>query len=138
MKLKYTDLRVGNQIYWPQSQSSPDEVHTVRPGDFVTFQKYRYELRGVPINEDTLLDIGLTANHHKSQLKGEICYSKGYIPVDDIIIIQSEDGFYLGHDPSCQDEGAYHISEKFYFIHQLQNLYHALTGEELMIKKEGV
>ena len=122
MKLNYTDLRIGNLIYWPQRQSSPDEVHTVRPGDFVTFQKYRFELKGVPITEDWLALVGFTSVHDPLGLV------KQY-GIADLVLSDNEGNTWQVKTP-------YKVREILilHSVHQLQNLYHSLTGQELTIK----
>ena len=56
--------------------------------------------------------------------------SNKYYFAGDLILSQDEEGFYL----SKEEELGFCLPYIKY-VHQLQNLYHALTGEELTIKE---
>lgn len=86
------------------------------------------ELKGIPLSEEILLKCGFSlftnSNSHNSNdliiyhSKINICYNNSYKK------------FYMF------DHGIDTIYRGFQFLHELQNLYFALTGEELTVNIE--
>ena len=117
------ELRIGN-YYSPNE----DENYTdVTAHDFSTLvlsgKFYGYP---IPLTEEWLLKFGFDLNTVK-QIKKKIDGSKS---VDKSIHIK--DGEFNFMNDSCSNAGCYYLTTIKY-VHQLQNLYHAL-GEELTIK----
>ena len=120
--LKPSDLRIGNHYNW-RGGDAPDGGYDIvfEIKDFVDFEKHPYRFRRIPLTEEWLLKFGF---YKSIENAGNLeCYKKGSITVAKWINnkwqvwIDSKD---LRKSPQ--------------YIHQLQDLYHALTGEELEIK----
>jgi hypothetical protein len=82
---------------------------------------------GIPLTEEWLLKFGFGKHHSKIE--------KDWFTLGDFILGQY-DGKLI---PSVYGEsGLEGYGEGIQFVHQLQNLYFALTGKELELKKETV
>ena len=104
--MKASELRIGNSI--------------MQDGDFVFVTWWRLELiennkieyKPIPLTEEWLFKFGFEKAY-------ETCYQyKDFILNDKFIMMDID------------------ITIQLKYVHQLQNLYHALTGEELTIKDE--
>jgi len=108
--MKASELRIGNWIYNDRSRSQYEV-----PSQEISLVGYildHYE--PIPLTEEWLLKFGFENN--KLSVAGilEFVYHKGSVYIRGI-------------------SGAIHPRDCQY-VHQLQNLYHALTGEELTIE----
>lgn len=109
--MKAAELRIGNIT----KRIKTGEVFTVIAIDISSVAHGMLALEGLPLTEEWLLKFGF---EKKSEGKFEH-------NVNPLIIYKNERmGFYYGE--------AIGISHNY--VHQLQNLYFALTGEELTIK----
>ena len=116
--MKANELRLGNIIditHWSYSDFQ-GELGVI--GETITCMEKGYiTAKGIPLTEEWLLKFGLNQ------------FVKGFWQIDN------------GVDKFCLtfEDGGYHLSFMRYknlkHIHQLQNLYFALTGEELTIKE---
>ena len=124
--MKANELRIGNRL-----QSGKYEI-IVGPAFFTAFDNYDFEngkvgvlkpeIQPIPLSKEWLLRFGFYFDL-KTKYDG---YWKKYKEGFEIRIYKFEDyfeyGWQLGHDPI-----------KIMYVHQLQNLYFALTGLELTI-----
>jgi len=106
--MKAEDLRIGNLVY--PDMSYPEPV-TVCAKDF---EDTTY-LKPIPLTEEWLLKFGFVE------------HPLDWYRLKDFSICLKENG----RCTVCCSGGIFHI---YAYIHQLQNLHHALTGEELTIK----
>ena len=104
--MKASELRIGNSI--------------MQDGDFVfvtwwrleLMEKNKLEYKPIPLTQEWLFKFGFEKAY-------ETCYQyKDFILNDKFIMMDID------------------ITIQLKYVHQLQNLYHALTGEELTIKDE--
>ena len=104
--MEASELRIGNSI--------------IQDDDFVFVTWWRLELmennkieyKPIPLTEEWLLKFGFEKRY-------ETCFQyKNFILNDKFIMMDID------------------ITIQLKYVHQLQNLYHALTGEELTIKDE--
>ena len=104
--MKASELRIGNSI--------------MQDGDFVfvtwwrleLMEKNKLEYKPIPLTEEWLFKFGFEKAY-------ETCYQyKDFILNDKFIMMDID------------------ITIQLKYVHQLQNLYHALTDEELTIKDE--
>lgn len=119
--MKETDLRIGNLVYdregsvieWDSSIWYWMEECVI---DFEDFKP-------IKLTEDWLLRFGFEAVNHKG--------INGYLSgnCDFIYNIESKQMFSFN-----EVNGDVWNLTRIIYVHQLQNLYHALTGEELKIK----
>lgn len=125
--MKANELRIGNKL-----QKSNGEIFTVLRldnTDDILVEEQRglltlnYNLFGIPITEEWLLKFGFEGLK-KWNKKGNdnFRYIACYPNKNEVWAIDWEDYAYI-----C-------ISHNIKHVHQLQNLYLALTGEELIIK----
>jgi hypothetical protein len=136
--IKANDLRVGNKVYYNTGESI--EVHTIDSVDIKLAEQYNLLFNAnhspIPLTEEWLIKMGfslyssegrylITPNNEiellitlESDNENTYCYIDIYQHID------KED-----------DEGAeiVFLTKENYYLHQLQNLYYALTNEELTI-----
>jgi hypothetical protein len=118
--VKIEELRVGNWIYlmhgsfgYKPHQVSPTLLfHNAKVTERLTFSK------PIPLTPEILVKCGFELDEGR--------YLK---PVGSNISIAFRDDIYLTYDSDC----ASFDEELGKYLHQLQNLYFALTGEELTI-----
>lgn len=108
-KLKASDLRIGNLVY--DSTGNTTIVESIVP----EHERVRF---GIPLNEEWLVKFGF---QRSSKTKYHI---KGMTLVFHINSNQWIFGY--THELSRL--------KKVHYVHQIQNIYHALTGGELTIK----
>lgn len=88
--------------------------------------EYRF-LLGIPLNDQCLERIGFD----KKYIDGQIYFSFNAV---DIAKSNSSDGYFLVTEDAYEGT-LYWLGNSFNFVHQLQNLYFALRGEELPTKE---
>jgi hypothetical protein len=118
MKLTAKDLRIGNLIYWniPEKQNVPHEVVGIVKGKPQTIPislgESIEDYQPIPLTEEWLLRFGFINNE-----------------------LSAQPNVYVFHNCSIYVRGmsgAVHPRDVQY-VHQLQNLYHSLTGQELQL-----
>jgi hypothetical protein len=124
--MKATELRIGNWVEWNYEESSDGNAYPV---------EYGYELDDIKNNPNIVKPIPLT----EGWLEG---FGFEYDENDDWFVFESNKGvsfsmdkngvmYYFGNlEPLWVD-----ILSKIKYVHQLQNLYFALTGEELQTEE---
>lgn len=103
--MKATELRIGNWVYDEGDITTPIETC------YITLNNTEW-LNPIPLTEEWLERFGL------SKWKNKKIWSKSCI----LIYYSAKDGFSYGKA---------HARTKIKYVHQLQNLYFALTSEEL-------
>ena len=118
--MKASELRIGNSI--------------MQDGDFVFVTWWRLELmennkieyKPIPLKEEWLVKLGFTRHH--ADYSNNVIYIKN---------VPDNTEFEWGVYPNELGSGIQIQNRKLLkYAHQLQNLYHSLTGEELTIKDE--
>lgn len=136
--MKASELRIGNWVETPREAQRVDYIHK----DIIGLENCiggtdRYQvnpiwsgdiedLKGVPLTEEWLVKFGFektVSDGRDAFKKGDLWFSKDgskwdFWFQDD----ESGDIFSWGLRPS--------------YVHQLQNLYHSLTGEELAVNNQ--
>lgn len=126
--MKANELRIGNLVLFPLNSNDPEMqeyegiIHSISFDSDTGFGMVNgdtdiNELKPIPLTEDRLFRFGFETGMLNTWF---------IIPKDTYAIISLEkkgDGFYITNLPI-----------KLIAVHQLQNLYFALTGEELNIK----
>lgn len=130
--MKAQELRRGNLIQ-NRVNKTIEEVNSIHDSDRIGTNSngngYAYYWEGIPLTEKWLEDFGF---HEK------------YKSVSNRWLHHpTEPQFYVElHDPEDEDtgklQGRFIYDHRFEigYVHQLQNLYFALTGEELTLKKQ--
>lgn len=131
--IKAKDLRVGNKLLFGFNKE-PDVVITVAwvSSDSIgyleqheaSYPQSPKDFEGIPLTAEWLEKMGFV----RQKAEFDSCFDKGSMSIH-------QDGTfffpisYETHEPDFQT-----IGTGFKHVHQLQNLYFALTGEELTIK----
>ena len=133
-----SDLRLGNWLYDSQPKGFPMQVEGIgkdwiylnfegNEGD--CFENTDKEIYPIPITKELIvksLNSEILGDDYSVKL-GDYRYiyfrinNDGYISID-----------FFNYDDNSENE----ICDGIRYVHELQNLYHALTGKELEIKRE--
>lgn len=124
--MKAWDLRIGN---WVQFRHTETPV-LITLGDFVREYKEEHleDYEPIPLTEEWLERFGFIRQGKRNMwVKDKLCIDLKELPN---IRGQFIEGWYIG----LKDLGnvLFHSFMKVEHVHQLQNLYFALTGQELM------
>lgn len=112
------DLRIGNWIY--DKYNAPVQCTIEHLSEAV---QWRSSWGAIPLTEEILLKAGF---EKKDIGSGNIvCFDLDSFQIN-TYKESSKEGFWIRQYPSPKHK-------RFNYVHQLQNLYHALTGEELKI-----
>lgn len=128
-----SELRIGNFVELT-CEGHEDEPDLVIWGieDYEYYDYRMNDINPIPITEEWLVKCGFVKDSKIEYLMGHInnTYTKSYLII----------GTYDNVFSPCvrmydRDDWAYYeeIGENIKYLHQLQNLYFALTGEELTI-----
>lgn len=124
MIMKANELRIGNYVI----DNRDDSIHKVTGG---TIHSYEFSntsiLKPIPLTEEWLLKFGF--KYSPCGISGaDMWQGLGFWQLPNTEIT-------LRGDKNCKYQLRIHgfINSNYVFVHQLQNLYFALTGEELEI-----
>lgn len=137
--MKSTELRIGNYIEKNGCiatveiiNGEVDEIFFL--GEDFYYSDHAKDIDPILLNEEWLVKFGFKKMYEENK-DGRILRDDWFFKVDDFLCISIESDFSLA---ICSDE---HFSDTvapstyIKYVHQLQNLYHALCGEELTIKE---
>lgn len=118
--MKATELRIGNYYNW-RGGDAPDEGYDeIFSGkDFADICKHPNWFRPIPLTEEWLLRFGFKRTDVFQAVRFEL---------SEYFVVTIHDS---GNINFCLRNNSFSVSLKY--VHQLQNLYFALTGEELKI-----
>ena len=133
-----SDLRLGNWLYYTKETMFPMQVYALG-NDWVqldfegnesdVFENTDKEIYPIPITKELIvksLNSEILGDDYSVKL-GDYRYiyfrinNDGYISID-----------FFNYDDNSENE----ICDGIRYVHELQNLYHALTGKELEIRRE--
>jgi hypothetical protein len=124
------ELRIGNLVYFPNNEIveiygvSKDIVIKNNGCDF--FPISVIDVKPIPLTEQWLLKFGFEVNEFHKNYKIKVDYYHHSIKFYENEWVYSNDV----SDASC------HTIASVNYVHQLQNIYFALTNEELTIKND--
>jgi len=126
MGIRENELRVGN---WVQFRHTETPVR-ITLGDFVREynDEHLEDYEPIPLTEEWLLKFGFENKGHG--FSDNIYYKQEELLNWGHRVIMSNTGIVLQHGFMNQWSELTSVE----YVHQLQNLFHALTGEELTIK----
>jgi hypothetical protein len=118
--MKANELRIGN--YYNQFGN----IYQVSCNTLVELEQAPIDqlwCKPIPLTEEWFLKFGWELDHESNDLKSFINYK---LDLDAINFSPSRNEFYYNcwEDSKCPK-----------YVHQLQNLYFALTGEEIVVKE---
>jgi hypothetical protein len=129
--IKATELRIGNYIKLMFNYEDYETIQ-VTSDELVDVDKKRADYEPLPLTEEWLFKFGF-----KNIDKGDndyITYTDSnhdyYLQID----VRRKDGKYSILDNSFDDLRDFSMVDISY-VHQLQNMYFTLTGEELILNK---
>jgi len=129
--MKASELRIGNfvkgketNVYWT--------VEAVDSNSIFSYGKWRPldAFEPIPITEEWLLNFGFSTTDYKKGYIG-IYHKAGGIITDFVLTYPLVNGVFQKHFIWEHSKFKY---QELKHVHSLQNLYHALTGEELTLK----
>lgn len=140
--MKANELRIGNYVTIAHESNTPlIKVETITEHFINVFDnRIGYDIRFVlpiPITEEWLLKFGFKKSWGRNDVwidrskTIEVYNYDGVQEYDDGT--KRVEGIKEGEYAICADDGYIAISKPFKYVHQLQNIIFALTGEELKI-----
>lgn len=134
--IKVNELRIGNLVYFLgnvheiegiSKRLRPDVGHFQLSG--IEYSQKGFHLKPIPLTEEWLVKFGFIEHEVVKCL-----YNKTHNGFEIDITIEGDNVLSVQLS-STNISGAYPNKELFKYVHQLQNLYFALTGEEFTIKE---
>lgn len=131
MKIKANELRIGNWVSSKCHNGLNTEIFAIRSSELIglganPLANYSLEeIEPIPLTEEWLLKFGFLYNGWNWDFQSFRFHAQG----------KNDRGeFYNTEFGIRKNKDFFIISFKIQYVHQLQNLYFALTGEELTIK----
>jgi len=128
--MKATELRIGNWVKWNYEESSDGNAYPVEFG---------YELDDIKNNPNIVKPIPLTEEWlERLGFKIEFRWVNDCRAVkgDFHITLDHDGATVIGYPTSIGMRNKWMFVQDIEYVHQLQNLYYALTGEELNQNKD--
>lgn len=119
--MKATELRIGNLVKWNYEESSDGNAYPV---------EYGYELDDIKNNPNIVKPIPLT-----EEWLERFGFEKTTSGISAFLKTESVTFWWGGHFVNMSDNETQYNLVNVSYVHQLQNLYFALTGEELTGKE---
>ena len=119
--MKASELRIGNKFYLPNGEIGTISYHEIRLL-IVAMEKPNYN--PIPLTEEWLIKFGF----EKSKVSSQFDKEKLTIQVSNELERHKKGRVYFNSWAI--------LEESIKYVHQLQNLYFSLTGEELTFKSE--
>ena len=121
--MESSELRIGNLVYEKYPSYLDYEVVDIW---YIGRDLSLDYINPIPLTEEWLLKFGF--NRHHDDYSNDVIFIKN---------VHNNTEFEWGVYPNELGSGIQIQNRKLLkYVHQLQNLYHALTGEELIIKDE--
>lgn len=128
--LSAKELRIGNYYYYTckdflDERKKWDEVCQIDAQDFVWLESNPNDkdFKPIPLTEQWLKDFGFEKELDNSMVKGDIAI---------FLDRRFKTNLFLRDN---QENKWFSFNSKVEYVHQIQNLYFALTGEELTINQ---
>lgn len=141
--MEANELRIGNYVMFNQEQFTNNKNHQeveLICNDGVVLKTFSYpyqEIQPIPLTEEWLVKFGFGVHHdiNYNEYKILLNYKSGF--TDTLVVIDKggdlNNPIYLYSLKSNTDK-SYMFLKTYDYVHQLQNLYFALTNKELKIK----
>ena len=136
--MKATELRIGNLVWHiglgeaKVGELRKDAIVLLNPKDDKGF-KYEpmnnfHRIEPIPLTEEWLLKFGFNKEYQKGYIGIDVCNS------DFVLTEPLKMGEWQTNYTFQFETGSVPKFKEIEYVHQLQNLYFALTGEELILK----
>jgi hypothetical protein len=135
--MKPTDLKAGNFVLHYDEIITVDGIDDIDVFNTETGDIPLHSVSPIPLTNQWLELFGF----NKIEIETDDVYSKvihkaGGLDLKKLIVYLESDGYTIGildNYSYVEVVSLWHL--KYQFVHQLQNVYHALTGEDLTTKK---
>jgi hypothetical protein len=118
------ELRIGNLVLDNFDRSNPRKLTVITLEDFVAISNRCKDYTPIPLTEEWLVKCGFVDVNNGYRATGsEVVYEKKDSEGLKVELWEGSNGWTIPYYPNV-----------FTSVHQLQNLYFALTGEELKTK----
>ena len=128
------ELRIGNWVSYEHSDWEDRQEITIGVGTFAVFSHKLNSYEGIPLTAEWLERFGFEkSGEYHTMLVGDLI-SSIYFVVDGV-----DFSIAIADSISSYEDGSRYLTPELKAtrnVHQLQNLYFALTGEELELKTE--
>ena len=132
--MKENELRIGNLIEYRIQDDLDDrkdwwEVSKIDATDLCILESnIDYDFRPIPLTEEWLLKFGFNKEYQKGYIGIDVCNS------DFVLTEPLKMGEWQTNYTFQFETGSVPKFKEIKYVHQLQNIYFALTGEELILK----
>lgn len=120
--IKLNDIRHGNYLEWNKQEFVVRYIYNTCAEGELWVKPYN-ELHGIPLTEEWLLRLGAKKYGDKVWLPLTNLKSEFHFEIHEKEIVTS-----------IESDFSALILDPVKYVHQLQNLYYALTGDELCVK----
>jgi len=136
--MRVEELRVGNLVAL-EAIGHEDEIVDWSVMDYEFYQG-NDNIKPIPLTEEILLDCGFDADYNEEEMSKQFflfidsyhLMLESYISdIDGLSFDDSKLCLLMSHPETDQ------LGVTIYHVHQLQNLFHSLTGQELEFKTLG-
>lgn len=137
-----TELRIGNLIspigdndlFSNEFEFITKGVIEVLPKSFPILYLFANHFAPIPTTEDWLVKFGFEKGYDTKLPWSISFHMPNKSSEDEVIFMPDDDGNWFLSNTGGEGDVIQFIGKPFKYVHQLQNLYFALTGEELIIK----
>jgi len=150
--MEVNELRIGNLIHFPFHKEDVEVVGLpvlgnlkqgiqVKTQGTILCEELKEQFQYIPLSEKRMIKFGFKEHLPIAGNDGHWDKYWGGHPIEGIAVTPSKQLFNLWDDLNSDWDGAkvgllnYGVHADIFYVHQLQNLYFALTGEELTIEK---
>ena len=132
--MKATELRIGNLIEYRIQDDLDDrkdwwEVSKIDATDLCILESnIDYDFRPIPLTEEWLLNFGFNKEYQKGYIGIDVCNS------DFVLTEPLKMGEWQTNYTFQFETGSVPKFKEIKYVHQLQNLFFCLCGEELILK----
>lgn len=129
--MKANELRIGNYVSPFNRNDEHQMVMQVSANNIKLTEMGKVsvdDIFGIPLTEEWIIKFGFEYDIHNLE------YSRAILD-ETLITYSQKNGIFLESRVCCHECGGYMEYVEIKHVHQLQNLYYALTGEELTIKE---
>lgn len=123
--MKANELRIGNFVF-----TDNIELLEVSAGDLVVMDNFPDDYKPIPITEEWLVKFGFIESEPTECGIRYFSMEVNFAKIFHILIYKN-----LKIDFTIDCEEFYKVLTEIKYVHQLQNLYFALTREELQLKQ---
>lgn len=132
--MKASELRIGNYVI-SNFLDGTEHSYQIKRGYEIDEAIHQYE--PIPLSEEWLLKFGFEAEYEVSSDDDDLIGGTAFQccnelkGCEEVIVNKGSFFFVRAHSSSAYDGSPEQTVTKIEYVHQLQNLYFALTGEEL-------